>query len=162
ATRPRPGLGARQRRRHFILSDHRRREATHHPRRARRRQRARDQDRRHPLAQGGPPGAGRDAERGVGPQRCSHREDRRTMTDPFRVFDFEEPGQPDERKKLAATPYTWRDPAKMPRRSWIYGRHYIRKFTSATIAPGGLAKTSLVLVEAIAIAFKRPLLGIMP
>ena len=84
------------------------------------------------------------------------------MSEQFRVYEFEDTGDSNERKKLAATPYVWRDPAKIPRRSWIYGRHYIRKFTSATVAPGGLAKTSLVLVEAIAIALKRPLLGIVP
>jgi hypothetical protein len=67
-----------------------------------------------------------------------------------------------DRKKLVATPYVWREPATIPRRSWIYGRHYIRKFTSATIAPGGLAKSSLVLVEAIAIVTRLALLGIMP
>jgi hypothetical protein len=81
------------------------------------------------------------------------------MTD-LRVVDFD----PDktERKKLVATPYIWRDPATIPPRSWIYGKHYIRKFVSATIAPGGLAKTSLILVEAIAMMFKFPLLQIMP
>jgi hypothetical protein len=84
------------------------------------------------------------------------------MSEQFRVYEFEDTGDPNERKKLAATPYVWRDPAKIPRRSWIYGRHYIRKFVSATVAPGGLAKTSLVLVEAIAIALKQSLLGITP
>jgi RecA-family ATPase len=78
------------------------------------------------------------------------------------VYDFEDTGDQEGRRKLVASPYRWRDPAEIPRRSWLYGRHYIRKFTSATIAPGGLAKTSLVLVEAVAIALNRPLLGIMP
>jgi hypothetical protein len=88
------------------------------------------------------------------------------MTEKFRVYDFEDTSDHDgnrqNRKKLTASPYVWRDPAEIPQRSWIYGRHYIRKFTSATVAPGGLAKTSLVLVEAIAIALKRPLLSLLP
>ena len=50
----------------------------------------------------------------------------------------------------------------IPPRAWVYGWHYIRKFTSATVAPGALGKSSLQLVEAIAIALKLPLLGIMP
>src|SRR5262245_35273051 len=84
------------------------------------------------------------------------------MTD-FKIFDFEDttPEQRD-RKRITATPYVWRDPAEIPPRAWLYGRHYIRRFTSATVAPGGLAKTSLVLVEAVAIALMRPLLGIVP
>jgi hypothetical protein len=85
------------------------------------------------------------------------------VNEQFRVYDFEaNDDQKNDRRKLTASPYVWRDPANIPRRSWIYGRHYIRKFTSATVAPGGLAKTSLVLVEAIAVALKRSLLDIMP
>jgi hypothetical protein len=83
------------------------------------------------------------------------------MTEPFQVFDFAT-GEEQPRKKLVATPYVWRDPATIPPRAWLYGRHYIRKFVSATIAPGGLAKTSLILAEAIAMIFKSPLLQITP
>jgi 5S rRNA maturation endonuclease (ribonuclease M5) len=74
------------------------------------------------------------------------------------------PSKPAEvpRQRLVATPFVWRDPAIIPPRRWIYGWHYIRKFTSATIAPGALGKTSLDMVEAVAIALKMPLLGIMP
>ena len=67
-----------------------------------------------------------------------------------------------KRQRLIATPYRWRDPAAIPSRHWVYGWHYIRKFTSATVAPGALGKSSLQLVEAIAIALKLPLLGVMP
>lgn len=54
------------------------------------------------------------------------------------------------------------DPLAHPRRDFIYGNHYIRKFASITVAPGGLGKSSLVLVECIAIATGLPLLGIRP
>src|SRR5206468_3445518 len=64
--------------------------------------------------------------------------------------------------KIAATPFVWRDPATIPPRAWLYGRHYIRKFVSCTVAPGSLGKSSLALVEAIAIAKNLPLLGITP
>jgi hypothetical protein len=80
----------------------------------------------------------------------------------FRVFDFDDIGNPDEHRKITAAPFVWRDPATIPARAWLYGRHYIRQFVSATVPPGGLAKTSLVIAEAIAMALKRPLLGIMP
>jgi hypothetical protein len=61
---------------------------------------------------------------------------------------------------LAATPFTLRDPASIPPRKWLYGRHYIRRFVSATVAPGGLGKTTLTTVEALAMATGRPLLGV--
>jgi RecA-family ATPase len=66
------------------------------------------------------------------------------------------------RKPLVATPFKYRDPASIAPRAWIYNWHYIRKFTSATIAPGGLGKSSLSLVEAIAISLGLPLLGVAP
>ncbi len=62
--------------------------------------------------------------------------------------------------KITATPFVWRDPKTFPRRRWLYSHHLIRKFVSCTVSPGGLGKTSLVLVEAVAMASGRPLLGI--
>jgi hypothetical protein len=59
-------------------------------------------------------------------------------------------------------PFIWRDPATIPRRQWLYGRHLIRKFVSATFAPGGVGKSALVLAEAMAMASGKPLLGIKP
>src|ERR1700730_15406087 len=83
------------------------------------------------------------------------------MTD-LRVVDFDDIDRSNEQRKITAAPFVWRDPATIPARAWLYGRHYIRQFVSATVAPGGLAKTSLILVEAIAMELKRPLLGIVP
>jgi hypothetical protein len=60
---------------------------------------------------------------------------------------------------VSATPYVWRDPATIPPRRWLYGRHYIRKFVSATIAPGGVGKSTLSIVEALAMVTGRSLLG---
>ena len=51
---------------------------------------------------------------------------------------------------------------QIPRRRPIYGGHYIRKYTSLDIAPGGVGKSSLVIAEALAIASGRPLLGFTP
>ena len=59
-------------------------------------------------------------------------------------------------------PVLWRDPATMPRRQWLYGRHLIRKFVSATFAPGGVGKSALVLAEAMAMASGRAILGPKP
>lgn len=59
-------------------------------------------------------------------------------------------------------PFVWRDPSTMPRRDWLYGRHLIRKFVSATFAPGGVGKSALALAEAMAMASGKPLLGPRP
>lgn len=61
---------------------------------------------------------------------------------------------------ITARPFVWRDPKTFPRRQWLYGKHLVRKFLSCTIAQGGVGKSSLQLVEAVAMATGRPLLGI--
>ncbi|ABD27148.1 plasmid and phage replicative helicase [Novosphingobium aromaticivorans DSM 12444] len=83
-------------------------------------------------------------------------EQRRSTLPPFAPYD-EEPES--ERPKLKATPFSWRDPATIPPRKWLYGRHLIRKFLSLDIAPGGLGKSSVKIVEALAMTTGRNLLG---
>jgi RecA-family ATPase len=63
---------------------------------------------------------------------------------------------------IVARPFVWRDPASISPRQWLYGRHYVRQYLSCTIAPGGLGKTSLAIVDALVMASGRPLLGIAP
>ncbi|MDI2103933.1 AAA family ATPase [Bradyrhizobium sp. Mp64] len=65
-------------------------------------------------------------------------------------------------KEIKATPFVWRDPKTIPPREFVYGKHLIRKFTSAKFSAGGVGKSSLILCEAIAMATGRPLLGITP
>ena len=50
------------------------------------------------------------------------------------------------------------DPALIPKRRWIYGRHYIRGYVSVLASMGGVGKTSMQGVEAVAIATALPLL----
>jgi hypothetical protein len=57
------------------------------------------------------------------------------------------------------TVFEWQDPSSLPLRDWIYGRHLIRRHVSATIASGAVGKTSLKIVEALALATGRNLLG---
>lgn len=66
------------------------------------------------------------------------------------------------RKPITATPFQWTAPSAIPPRRFLYGRHIARKYLSATIAPGGVGKSSLVLTEALAMASGRALLGIEP
>jgi RecA-family ATPase len=47
----------------------------------------------------------------------------------------------------------------IPPRAFLFGRHYQRRTVSGTVAPGGTGKSSLVMVEAIAMATGRDLLG---
>ena len=51
------------------------------------------------------------------------------------------------------------DAENIPPRRWVYGQHYIRGHVSVLASAGGVGKTSLQIVEALAIATGRPLLG---
>jgi hypothetical protein len=61
---------------------------------------------------------------------------------------------------IIATPYIWTDPEKIPKRDFLYGRRLLRKFVTATVAPGGVGKSALEIVEALAMVTGRPLLGV--
>jgi RecA-family ATPase len=50
----------------------------------------------------------------------------------------------------------------LPPRRWLYARHYQRRVVGATVAPGGTGKTSKGMVEAVAMATCRNLLGEQP
>jgi AAA domain len=69
---------------------------------------------------------------------------------------------PQQRLVIKATPYLWTDPKTIPRRDFIYGKHLIRKFVSATVAPGGVGKSSLEITEALAMVSGIDLLGVRP
>lgn len=70
--------------------------------------------------------------------------------------------QPDKRPAIVFTPYVYKDPRTLPRREFAFGTHYIRKYVSVTVAPGGLGKTANSIVEALAMVSGRPLNGIKP
>lgn len=61
---------------------------------------------------------------------------------------------------IKATPFVLMDPSAIPTRKWLYGRHYVRRFVSTTVAPGGLGKSSLGIVEALSMVTARDLLGV--
>ena len=63
---------------------------------------------------------------------------------------------------VRASPFKWIEPAAIPRRQWLYGGHFIRKFISETVAPGAYGKSTLEMTEALAIVTGRPLLGVIP
>lgn len=55
---------------------------------------------------------------------------------------------------------TFRDPATIPPRRWLYSKQYIVGAVSATIADGGVGKTNLSIAEGIALATGRNILGV--
>lgn len=83
---------------------------------------------------------------------------------PFRAADLNASREAQAEAVLAInpTPYSFIDPSALPRREWLYGTHYIRSFVSATVAPSGVGKSSLEIVEALAMASGKPLLGVEP
>jgi hypothetical protein len=60
---------------------------------------------------------------------------------------------------IEAKPFVCRDPSTIPPRRFLCGNHYVRGYVSATIAPGGLGKSSLDLVEGISMASGHDLLN---
>jgi len=60
---------------------------------------------------------------------------------------------------IEPTVFEWEDPSKIPVRDWLYGKHLIRRHVSATIASGAVGKTSLKIVEALALVTGKDLLG---
>ena len=57
------------------------------------------------------------------------------------------------------TAYDFFDEGAVAPRRWIYATHYLRSFVSVLASAGGIGKTSMQIVEALAIATGRPLLG---
>ena len=79
------------------------------------------------------------------------------------ALEPEQPDQPQQEDAKAQgewpTPYDMFDASILPRREWIYGYDYIKKYISVTASAGGIGKTSAIIVEALAIASGKPLLG---
>src|SRR5215217_1678029 len=78
---------------------------------------------------------------------------------PFVAVGPDDPQHGNERVPIKATPFRWCDPRTIPSREWVYGSHYVRRFLSTTVAPGGVGKSSLTIVEALAICTGQTLLG---
>lgn len=69
---------------------------------------------------------------------------------------------PEPDSAFRATAFKWIDPSKLPRREFAFGTHYIRKYVSVTVSPGGLGKTSNSIVEALSMVSGRQLAGVKP
>jgi len=105
-----------------------------------------------------------DALAAAAPEGMEPEEVQAALADAFRLHIPDEPQpQGDDAQQptshLIAKPYIYRDPATIPRREFLYGRHYIRKHVSATVAPGAIGKSSLDLTELVAMALGVGLAG---
>ncbi|MEG3663073.1 AAA family ATPase [Celeribacter halophilus] len=83
----------------------------------------------------------------------------RDFPDMAMQLDAHRAEHPRTREDRLPTAFQWKDPATIPPRAWLYGRHLIRKQVSVTVAPGGVGKSSLTICEALAMASGRDLLG---
>jgi hypothetical protein len=103
------------------------------------------------------------SEMGIGEQPAQRRTKEIDMHATSEADGVPEPlEQADVSGTLTPKKWVWKDPKTIPPRDFIYGTHYIRKFVSAGFgAPGG-GKSSKRLVEAIAMASGKPVLGIKP
>lgn len=74
-------------------------------------------------------------------------------------MDEERGGAPTMPISMRATPFTWRDPATIPRRQFLYGYELRRGQVSAVVAPGAAGKTTFKVGRAICMATGRDLMG---
>jgi RecA-family ATPase len=72
------------------------------------------------------------------------------------------PEEPKDKRRVILKPFVPINPANLPPRRYLYARHYQRRVVSGTVAPGGTGKTSKGMVEAVALATCRNLLGEQP
>jgi RecA-family ATPase len=70
--------------------------------------------------------------------------------------------QPGPAAPFVLRPFVPFDPAKIPPRQFLFGKHYQRRTTGGTVAPGGTGKSSLEMVESLSMATGRNLLGEEP
>jgi hypothetical protein len=84
---------------------------------------------------------------------------RDTVTTPAELRARYVPAVPCGVEFFEPTQFEWQDPSSIPMRDWIYGKHLLRGIVSMTIASGAVGKTSLKIVEALALATGRNLLG---
>jgi hypothetical protein len=79
--------------------------------------------------------------------------------DALHIAGYSSEEKRDEGAAIEARAYVWTDPTQISPRDWVYSRHLIRRFCSATIAPGGAGKSSLLIAELVGLATGRPILG---
>ncbi|MEC9065712.1 MAG: AAA family ATPase [Pseudomonadota bacterium] len=64
----------------------------------------------------------------------------------------------DAATSVAATPFTWPDPASIARRRWLFGYWLLRGEITAIVAPGGVGKSTFTAALALSVASGREFL----
>jgi hypothetical protein len=78
-------------------------------------------------------------------------------------FSPQQPTEPQTTTQpITATPYIYRDPKKLPRREFLYGKHLVRKFLSGKVAQGATGKSTLVVAETLSMTSGRALVSVIP
>lgn len=85
----------------------------------------------------------------------ARRVDERQLKRAWERSKEEAPAIPD----IILQPHSFPDEKSIPKWEFLYGRHLLRKTVSGTAATGSTGKTSMSLVEALAMASGKPLLG---
>lgn len=70
-------------------------------------------------------------------------------------------GQPvelPENRPIKASPFVLRDPSTLPEREWLYGKHYIKRYLTATVGAGGGGKSAHAISESLSMVTGKPLL----
>lgn len=79
------------------------------------------------------------------------------------VDDLINAGKPEPKKPaFVPTAFELGDPTQIPPRQWMYDFRLIRGFVALTVAPGGLGKSSLAMVDALAMAIGKKLFDDSP
>ena len=84
--------------------------------------------------------------------------DANTIDDLIAVCESENEST-DGYKAIRASEFTASAMRSVQPRKWLYGRHLIEGYVSATVSAGGAGKTTLELIEAVAMASGRDLIG---
>src|SRR5262245_57745077 len=100
-------------------------------------------------------GAGWHVRRAKGPERTNGDDGNEAAQ---RDVDGKEE-EPPSGAPFVLRPFVPFDPAALPPRQFLFGKHYQRRTTGGTVAPGGTGKSSLEMVEGVSMATGRNLLG---
>jgi hypothetical protein len=74
------------------------------------------------------------------------------------IVDEDETGKAPLPNAIDFVPYAFPDPARIPRREYLYGKHYIRGAVGASIGAPGRLKSTTVLTEIIGASVGRDLM----
>jgi hypothetical protein len=88
-----------------------------------------------------------------------------TMIGAGSLFYWADQASPSWKKKpviIKATAFQWIDAKDIPPRDWLYFPYYTREYLMASVASGGMGKSTLLIGESLAMVSGKPLIGTYP